>query len=66
MIYVQGIYTKLRDESTERRDFIFFVDRLATILVEKAMEQLPYRPKTITTPVGEQTTGKELDAKVGY
>lgn len=28
------------------------------------MEQLPYRSKTITTPVGETTIGKELDTKV--
>lgn len=62
----QGIYTILRDESATRQDFIFFVDRLATFLMEKAMEQLPYRPKTITTPVDATTTGKELDAKVRY
>jgi hypothetical protein len=33
--------------------------------MEKAMEQLPYHSKTITTPVGVTMTGKELDAKVG-
>jgi len=62
----QGIYTILRDESANRQDFIFFVDRLATFLMEKAMEQLPYCSKTITTPVDVTTTGMELDAKVGY
>ncbi|KIM80473.1 hypothetical protein PILCRDRAFT_9652 [Piloderma croceum F 1598] len=60
---LKGIYTILRDESATRQDFIFFVDRLATFLMEKAMEQLPYRPKTVTTPVDATTTGKELDAK---
>jgi uridine kinase len=34
--------------------------------MEKATEQLPYRSKTITTPVGVTTIGKELDTKVIY
>ena len=54
----------LRDETTPRKDFIFFVDRLATFLVEKAMELLPYKDKTIITPTGAETSGKELDVKV--
>lgn len=33
-------------------------------LMEKAMEQLPYRSKTVTTPIGADALGKELDAKV--
>ncbi|KAH7925492.1 armadillo beta-catenin plakoglobin [Leucogyrophana mollusca] len=60
---LKGIYTILRDETTNRQDFIFFVDRLATFLIEKAMEHLPYRPKAIMTPVGEECVGKELDVK---
>lgn len=61
--FSQGIYTILRDETTPRQDFIFFVDRLATFLVEKAMELLPYRTKVIITPTEAETSGKELDVK---
>lgn len=50
--------------TTNRQDFIFFVDRLATILVEKAMENLPHREQVIETPVGVETTGKTIDAEV--
>ncbi|KAI0078825.1 armadillo/beta-catenin/plakoglobin [Panus rudis PR-1116 ss-1] len=57
---LKGIYTILRDKSTPREDFIFFTDRLATFLMEKAIEHLPYRPKIVTTPVGEEYAGKEL------
>lgn len=60
---LQGIYTVLRDESTSRQDFIFFVDRLATLLIEKAMELLPYRTKVVTTPTDTECSGKELDVK---
>ncbi|KAF7976967.1 hypothetical protein HWV62_5037 [Athelia sp. TMB] len=60
---LKGIYTIIRDQTTNKQDFIFFVDRLAMFLVEKAMEQLPYRAKTITTPIGAEAVGKELDTK---
>ncbi|KAG0696208.1 armadillo beta-catenin plakoglobin [Suillus ampliporus] len=60
---LKGMYTILRDGASNRQDFIFFVDRLATFLIEKAMEHLPYRPKTVTTPTGVDCTGKELDVK---
>jgi uridine kinase len=60
---LKGIYTILRDGTSNRQDFIFFVDRLATFLIEKAMEHLPHRSKTITTPVEVDCTGKELDVK---
>ena len=63
-VCAQGIYTIIRDQTTNKQDFIFFVDRLAMFLVEKAMEQLPYRAKTVTTPIGAEAVGKELDAKV--
>jgi hypothetical protein len=40
------------------------VDRLATFLVEKAMECLPFLSTIVSTPVGVESTGKVLDAKV--
>lgn len=61
---LQGIFTILRDRSARREDFIFFTDRLATFLSEKAMEFLPYKPKTITTPVGSTYVGKQLTVEV--
>lgn len=60
---LQGIYTVLRDEKTSRQDFIFFVDRLATLLIEKAMELLPYKTKVVITPTDTECSGKELDVK---
>ncbi|KAI0303809.1 armadillo/beta-catenin/plakoglobin [Multifurca ochricompacta] len=60
---LKGIYTVLRDRTSTRQDFIFFTDRLATLLVEKAMEMLPYREVNIETPVGVQTQGKVIDVE---
>ena len=63
---MQGIYTVLRDRTSTRQDFIFFTDRLATLLVERAMEELPYREVAIETPVGVQSKGKTIDAEVCF
>jgi uracil phosphoribosyltransferase len=60
----QGIYTVLRDKTTSRQDWIFFVDRVSTFLVEKALEHVPYRSKTVVTPTGCEAHGKELDVSV--
>lgn len=62
----QGIYTVLRDRTSTRQDFIFFTDRLATLLVETAMEKLPYREVTVETPVGEHCKGKAIDVEVRF
>ncbi|KAF8656224.1 hypothetical protein AX16_002660 [Volvariella volvacea WC 439] len=60
---IEGIFTILRNKDTPRQDFIFFLDRLATILVETALQQLPFVPKAVTTPVDVEYQGKRLDAK---
>jgi len=58
---LQGIYTILRDQTTSKADFIFFADRLSTLLMEKAMVFLPFCPKTVETPVRAKAVGKSLD-----
>lgn len=44
--------TILRDDTTQRSDFIFYADRLSTLIVEKALTLIPYAPKTVRTPLG--------------
>lgn len=61
---MQGIYTVLRDRTSKRQDFIFFTDRLVTLLVERAMEKLPYREVAVETPIGVQAKGKAIDVEV--
>ena len=59
----QGIFTILRDKTTSRQDFVFFTDRLSTLLVEYALELLPHAPKTVVTPVGVESHGQRIDAQ---
>lgn len=47
-----GIMTILRDAQTKRSDFIFYVDRLSTLIVEEALTFLPHGSKTVRTPTG--------------
>ncbi|KAF9003983.1 armadillo/beta-catenin/plakoglobin [Cyathus striatus] len=54
-----GIFTIMRNKETHKQDFVFFADRLATILVERALQHLPYVPHVVTTPVGVQAEGKK-------
>ncbi|KAK9452085.1 uridine kinase family-domain-containing protein [Limtongia smithiae] len=49
---VRGIHTILLNRATTRDDFVFYFDRLATLLIECAMNGVPYAPKTVTTPTG--------------
>ena len=52
---VRGINTMLMDPELDREDFIFYFDRLAVMLVEKAMEAgLRYNPHKVATPVPGQ------------
>ena len=58
--------TIIRDVRSSRQDFIFFVDRMATLLVEKALEVLPCSSKSVVTPVGVEYFGKKVDASVSF
>jgi len=60
---LEGIFTILRSRDTSRQDFIFFTDRLSTILIEHALQLLPYLPHSVTTPVGVSSLGQKLDVK---
>ncbi|KAL5504303.1 URK1 [Sanghuangporus vaninii] len=59
---LRGIYTILRDKNTPREDFIFFVDRLSMFLAEQALALLPFKSKSVITPVGSEYHGKESAA----
>ena len=58
--------TILRDQKTPRGDFIFYADRLSTLIVEKALELIPHRPKTVRTPVGIDYTGVTQTDEVSF
>lgn len=58
------IHTMIRDASTSRDDFIFFADRLARLVVEAGLSQLPYDDVTIMTPCNAQYKGLKRSLKL--
>lgn len=52
---VRGINTKLMEPDTDREDFVFYFDRLAVMLVERATECLRFMSCTVQTPVPKET-----------
>ena len=56
--------TILRDRSTTRADFIFYADRLSTLIVEKALSLIPYEPRKVNTPLGVPYSGKRITTDV--
>lgn len=54
---LNGLNTIVLDPATEREEFIFCFDRIATMLLEKATESLTFIPKDIITPAGNHYKG---------
>jgi len=56
---IKGLHTIIRDRQTNRSDFIFYSDRLIRLVIEEALNYLPFQPKTIITPTGSEYQGLE-------
>ncbi|TKA61336.1 hypothetical protein B0A49_07772 [Cryomyces minteri] len=54
---VVGIHTLLMGGDVEREDFIFYFDRIAALLIERATECMHYEPQTVETPIGKTYAG---------
>lgn len=52
---IRGMHTIIRDRTTPRGEFIFYTERLATLVIERALSLLPYAPKEIYTPTTSKT-----------
>ncbi|KAI6214188.1 Uridine kinase [Aphelenchoides besseyi] len=61
---VRGLHTIIRNQETTRDEFIFVADRLMQILIENAMQFIPYSPIDVQTPNGETYIGCQRDAKI--
>lgn len=55
LIHLQTI---IRDDTTSRSDFIFYVDHLSRILTEYGISQIPLQEHVVETPTGSLWTGK--------
>nr|CAG4634931.1 EOG090X09VM [Alona affinis] len=51
------LQTIIRDKNTNRNDFKFYADRLIRLVIEESLNQLPYTPCTVITPIGSPYDG---------
>lgn len=61
---VKGIHTLLMNPETSSEDYIFYFDRMAAMLVDKAIDLLPFTPQQVTTPQGNVYMGLTRTAEV--
>ncbi|KAL7067772.1 hypothetical protein ACR3K2_16810 [Cryptosporidium serpentis] len=54
---LKGIITILRDVNTNKEDFMFYTDRVSRIVLEDALNLLPYNVKTIKSPMNVEYNG---------
>ncbi|KAI9045042.1 uridine kinase family protein [Aspergillus affinis] len=52
-----GMNTILQNPDTEQVDFVFYFDRLASLLIEKALDSAAYDPSFVRTPQGTTYNG---------
>lgn len=61
---LRAMHTILHDEGSSREDFVFYFDRIATLLVERGLDHLAFNSKEVETPEGKIYAGLELSVDV--
>ncbi|WWD20192.1 uracil phosphoribosyltransferase [Kwoniella shandongensis] len=61
---LQSLLTIIRDEKTQRGDFVFTSDRIIRLLVEEGLNHLPVVPKNVITPVGKEYEGVSFQGRI--
>jgi uridine kinase len=57
---IKGMHTILHDRDTTREDFVFYFDRISTLLIERAMDHLDHEFKEVVTPHNRTYMGSTL------
>ncbi|MCJ1409308.1 Uridine kinase [Ptychographa xylographoides] len=61
---IVGMNTIIQNPNTDEVDFIFYLDRLATLLVERAMDNISYEAAEVHTPQGSRYHGLRMVGEV--
>lgn len=51
---IRGIHTIIRNKQTNRDEFIFYAERLMCLLIEEALNYVPYTNVEVETPAGQK------------
>jgi uracil phosphoribosyltransferase len=55
------LFSRIRDEKTGRTDFVHFSNRILSMVVEEAINYVPYTEETVRTPTNADYTGYNID-----
>ncbi|RUS16215.1 hypothetical protein BC937DRAFT_91491 [Endogone sp. FLAS-F59071] len=61
---IKGMHTILRDQTTSRDNFIFYAERLSTLVIERGLAELPFDDHTVITPTNAEYHGKRLSEQI--
>ncbi|KAI9199288.1 uracil phosphoribosyltransferase-domain-containing protein [Polychytrium aggregatum] len=61
---LKALLAIIRCRETNRGDFIFYSDRIIRLLVEEALNHLPFVPKIVKTPTGSDYHGLAFKQKI--
>lgn len=62
--HLRMLHTIIRDRMASRQDLVFHSGRIIRLLVESAIDRLPYEARDVTTPIGQTYSGLRLAAPV--
>lgn len=61
---LRALHTVIRDRAARREDFVFHSGRIIRLLVETALDLLPFEACAVETPVGAQYDGLRFDPQI--
>ncbi|MFF5706491.1 uracil phosphoribosyltransferase [Streptomyces sp. NPDC012794] len=61
---LRAMHTIIRDRSASRADFVFYSRRIIRLLIESALDRLPFDQHDAVTPVGETYDGLKFGTKL--
>lgn len=61
---LRAMMTIIRDKRTEKSEFVFYADRLIRLLIEEALNELPFEKKTVETPLDLPYEGAAFSHKI--
>ncbi len=59
-----ALHTIIRDKNCTRKDFIFYSDRLISLVIEEGLNLAPVEPKSVITDTESVYTGVEFKKKI--
>ncbi|PHJ24886.1 uracil phosphoribosyltransferase [Cystoisospora suis] len=61
---LRAMMTIIRDAETSKEEFVFYADRLIRLIIEEALNELPFERKDVVTPLGATYHGVSFSSKI--